>query len=239
MKLKKTLLSKPFQSWSYSWASGVLLLFLIASSFLWRQNRAGDLLTASREQVFSRHEYYRLFTTIGMHADLKHFLGNSIFFFIFGFLLNSYFGLLWFPVLSILFGALVNAITLAFYPPEVTLLGASGVVYFMAGAWATLYFFIERKSHWMKRIMAAVGVSLILFFPETYEPQVSYLAHGIGFAVGIVVAIAYFSIRRTQIRREEYWEIDWMEMILNEDAKTHARFPSSVEHVNFFDTEGE
>lgn len=239
MKLVKTLLSKPFNPWSYPISAGVLLVFLLTSTFLWTQSTSAPLLTATREQVFGRHEYYRLFTTIGMHADLRHFLGNAIFFFIFGFLLHSYFGIFWFPVLSLVFGALINAITLALYPPEVTLLGASGVVYFMAGAWATLFFLIERKSHWMKRAVAAVGVSLILFFPTSYEPEVSYAAHGIGFAVGIIVALFYFNLRQEKIRAHEYWEIDWSEYFLNVQAKAQAGLPARTDHVDFFDAEGE
>jgi len=239
MKLKRTLLSQPFRPWSYPLALGVLLLFLICSSFLWAQNKYAGFLTASREQVFEKHEYYRLFSTIAMHADIKHFLGNAIFFWIFGFLLYSYFGILWFPLLSLLIGGLINALTLALYPPGVTLLGASGVVYFMAGAWATLFFLIERKSHWMKRALASVGVSLILFFPTTYEPEVSYLAHALGFGVGIAVAFLYFKLRQDQIRKQEYWEMDWMELILNKDAKTETGLNASAENISFLDSEGE
>jgi rhomboid protease GluP len=214
MKLRKTLLSKPFNAWSYPWVAGTLLIFLISSSLLWGQKPISGYLTASREQVFQHHEYYRLFTTIAMHADIRHFMGNAIFFWIFGFLLHSYFGKVWFPTLAILFGAVANAVTLALYPPHTTLLGASGVVYFMAGAWATLFFLIERKTHWMKRMLAAVGVSLVLFFPSAYEPEVSYLAHAVGFGFGMIVAYVFFKINRDQIRKEEYWEQDWMALVM-------------------------
>ena len=221
MKLKRTLLSKAFNPWSYPWVAGTLLVFLMASATLWGQKPIAAHLTASREQIFSQHEYYRLFTAIAMHADIRHFLGNAIFFWIFGFLLHSYYGKLWFPFLSLFFGAIINALTLALYPPEVTLLGASGVVYFMAGAWATLFFFVERKSHWMKRLIAAVGVSLVLFFPTSYEPEVSYLCHAIGFAVGILVAAIYFRVKKNQIRREEYWEQDWMALVMELEPEAH------------------
>jgi rhomboid protease GluP len=239
MKLRKTLLSKPFRPWSYPVVSVLLLIFLGCSSLLWGHHEFASRLTASREEIFQQHEYYRLFTTLAMHANLGHFLGNAIFFGIFGFLLNSYFGFLWFPVLSIFFGAIINAFTLALYPPNTVLLGASGVVYFMAGAWATLFILVERKSHWLKRVMAAMAVSLILFFPTSYEPEVSYLAHGIGFAIGIAVAFIYFQFARTRIRREELWERDWVEYLglLDIQSETKAGLPTGVDHVDFFDTD--
>ena len=204
MKLKKTLLSRPFRPWSYPLVSAVLLGFLFLSSFYWQGS--GSFLTASREEVFSGHQYWKLITTIGVHADVRHYFSNAIFFFIFGFLLNSYFGALWFPVLSLGVGAFVNYLTLALYPPHSVLLGASGVVYLMAGAWATLFVFIERKAHPLKRVMAAIGVSTMLFFPTRYEPEISYLAHGLGFLAGIMTALTYFFFAKDKIRAAEVWE---------------------------------
>ena len=43
-----------------------------------------DFLSASREQIFSQHQYWRLFTTVAVHEDLVHFGSNALFFFIFG-----------------------------------------------------------------------------------------------------------------------------------------------------------
>lgn len=91
----------------------------------------------------------------------------------------------------------------------------------------------------MKRALASVGVSLILFFPTTYEPEVSYLAHALGFGVGIAVAFLYFKLRQDQIRKQEYWEMDWMELILNKDAKTETGLNASAENISFLDSEGE
>ncbi len=206
MKLQKTLLSKPFNPWSYPVVSFVLLIFLILSCLYWQGD--AEFLTASREQIFDSHQFWKLFTTIGVHADVRHFLGNSIFFFIFGFLLHSYFGALWFPVLSLFFGAIVNYFTLALYPAHAVLLGASGVVYLMAGAWATLFFFIERKAHPLKRLVAAAGVSLMLFFPTEYEPRISYLAHAFGFGFGMLIATIYFYVAKSKIRAQEEWLLE-------------------------------
>lgn len=205
MKLIKTLLSRAPNPWSYPLAATVLLSFLLVSLAHWTGQTFATFFTASRDQVFSHHEYWRVFTTSLVHSDIKHFLSNAIFFGIFGFFLHSYFGFFVFPVMSLLLGGVINALTLMSYPEHATLMGASGVVYFMTATWATLYVFIERRSHILKRIVAVLGVSLSLFFPTAYEPQVSYLAHALGFALGVLFGAIYFFFNRRKIREAEVW----------------------------------
>lgn len=205
LKLEKTLLTPEPNPWSYSVSGLILVISLVLSLLTWSGGQYASAFSASRDQIFVGHEYWRLFTTIGVHGDLKHYLSNAFFFWIFGFLLNSYFGFFVFPVLSLIAGALVNYLTLASYPAGAVLVGASGVVYFMAAFWATLYFCIERGTHPLKRIMAVIGVSLILFFPNTFEAQVSYAAHAWGFGVGVVLGFAWFELRKTALRAHEVW----------------------------------
>jgi rhomboid protease GluP len=204
-KLEKTLLTATPNPWSYSVSGIVMLASLLISLWYWRTDPGSEFLTAGRHQVFQLHEYWRLFTTTLVHADLKHFLSNAIFFWVFGYLLNGYFGAWVFPVLSLLMGGVINALTLAFYPDHAVLLGASGVVYFMAAFWATLFYQVERGEKHIKRMMSVLGVSLILFFPSTFEPQVSYLAHAWGFAMGIISGLLYFQLNRKKIQSHEQW----------------------------------
>lgn len=187
-----------------------------------------SLYTAGREQVFSGHEYWRLFTSVTIHADIRHYLANAIFFFIFGFLLNSYFGFFVFPVLSIALGGLVNYLTLYSYPEHSILIGASGVVYFMAGLWATLFFFIERKDRTLKRLGMTICVSAMLFFPTSYEAHVSYLAHAWGFLLGIAVGILYFYMNKTKLRSAEVWKVPEP----NEDPQLFADFDRLPESMD-------
>lgn len=206
MKLIKTHLSRPLNVWSKPIVSFVLLLMFGLSTLLWRSSPLTQNLIAEHDFVFKEHHYFTLFSSLFLHADLKHFLSNSIFFFIFGFFLHSYFGFLVFPVLSFFAGILINALTLSHYEPHQSLIGASGMVYFMAAFWATLYAFIERKQPFIKRGMAVLGVSLMLFFPGTYEPDTSYLAHGYGFLLGLISGTVYFILHLKKIRASEVWE---------------------------------
>jgi rhomboid protease GluP len=206
MKLVRTFLSSEPRASGVFWATSVLILMFILTGCGWTSIFQSDLLTASREEIFQSHEYWRLFTTTAMHADAVHFFSNALFFWIFAYFLNGYFGAWIFPTLCIFAGALINFATLYFYTPESILLGASGVVYFMAAFWITLFFLIERGRSIAKRLLISTGVSLALFFPSTFEPHVSYLAHAFGFGFGITAGAIYFLLRRDPLRRAEVWK---------------------------------
>jgi rhomboid protease GluP len=155
--------------------------------------------------VFEKKEYWRLITSSLLHSDLTHLAHNSFFMIGLSFLLHTYFGLWVFPFLIVIVGALINLITLSFYPPSVHLVGISGVIYFMASFWLTLFILIERRKKMKSRLIYASGISLIFFFPQVFSPQTSYLAHGIGFLLGIPIGVLYFLINLKKIRAGEKW----------------------------------
>ena len=199
LQLTKTLLSKKLSPQSklvglFSYL--VLLLIFILDN----QN-----LSANGYLVFEKGEYWKAFTTTLMHADFVHLGHNTIFFLAFSVLLNSYFGFWIFPVLSFVVGGLINLIALKIYDPQIYLVGISGVIYFMAAFWMTMFVGLERQMSLYRRIMITTGVSLILFFPEVFVKNVSYLAHGLGFGMGIILGIIYFKLMREKLRSNELW----------------------------------
>jgi rhomboid protease GluP len=167
----------------------------------------GDLMPGNPDQVFTKHEYWRLWTALLAHADTRHLFSNGLFFFIFGYLLNGYYGLWIFPIGALMAGALVNAIALATYRPEVLLLGSSGAVCWMGAVWLTLYFFIHRlRSPWRRGLLVS-GISLMLFAPaEAFDPSVSYRAHLIGFGLGVLMGLLIFMFGKARFRAAEYYE---------------------------------
>ena len=86
-----------------------------------------------------------------------HFLSNAIPLALFSSLLYGYFGPSIFPGLMIVLGCFIHLITLLTYPSEVTLVGASGVVYCMAGFWLMLYVLIERRFSIGKRLLEVLA----------------------------------------------------------------------------------
>ena len=194
--------------------SGIVALvslgfLLLVSSLYWSDALGlGDQLPASGETVFQQQEYWRLWTSIGAHGDLSHFLSNSIAFALLAFLLFGYYGSIAYPVGALGLGAVVTAVALHTYPPSVSLVGASGVVYLMAAFWLTLYLLVERRFSVPKRLVRAVGFGLILLAPTAVEPTVSYRSHGLGFLVGALFAIAFFAKQKRKLRSAETvrWE---------------------------------
>lgn len=199
IKLHKTFLSKRPSKESFVIAFLGLLTLLLFFTF----NQ--QMFSANGYQVFQKKEYWRAFTTTLLHADLEHLAHNAFFFTGLAALLYNYFGFWIFPVVSLIAGGFINIICLYFYPPQVTLVGISGVIYFMASFWLVLYLLIEKRQTVKTRILHAVAVSLIFLFPEAFHPQTSYLAHGIGFLVGLPVGLAYYFWNRKFIRSKEEW----------------------------------
>lgn len=113
-----------------------------------------------------------------------------------------------FPVMSLVMGGVINLLALSTYPKEVTLVGISGVIYFMASFWMTSYVMIERKMKFGRRLIIATGISLALFCPDLMhlEEKVSYLSHGLGFILGIPSALLWFWWNKEMVRSEEVWK---------------------------------
>ena len=206
MKLVKTLLSKkPGPSSVFVGVISFMLLVLIYQLNL-NELIPSSSLSASGKQVFQDHEYWRAFTTTFVHADYNHLMMNSAFFSLLAMLLHAYYGSLIFPFVSIIMGGIINLIVLKYYPQHITLVGISGAVYFMAAFWLTLYIFTERRLTLLRRVMNSTALSLIFFFPQVIEPQVSYSAHAVGFALGVPGAVSYFAWMKHCIRSHEVWE---------------------------------
>jgi len=203
----ETLLSRRPRSGSLPVAVLSVMLMLFLSLLQWRSGPDFSIgFGAISERIFRQGEYWRLLTSIGVHADLGHFAVNGILFLLFSYLLYGYFGFWVYPTLTLLLAALANYLSLMTYPPNTILVGASGVVYLMAGFWLTLYALIERKLPLHKRILRLTGVGLIVLFPSFLEVHVSYRTHAIGCALGISLAVAYFLLFKETIRSAEVVE---------------------------------
>lgn len=200
----ETLLSRKPERGSLEVAAAGVLVLLGGSLVYWT-NAAGlaRFLPASREAIFGRSEYWRLITSILAHADLEHFAANALVFGVLAFLLYGYYGAFVFPFLSFATGALTSALSLATYEPATNLVGASGVVYWMGGFWLTLYLLVERRLPPGKRMVRAMGFSVLVFLPTVFEREVSYRTHAIGFGLGVAFGLAYFAARKPALRAAE------------------------------------
>ena len=193
---------------SYWMASSSLIALLVSSFVYWRADFGlSHLFAAVPIKVFQQHEYWRLWSALFVHADIGHLLSNSFLFSIFSYFLFGYFGSFVFPFMALIFGGLVNYIVLKTLPPTVELVGISGVVYWMGAVWLTLYFLLETREAVPRRLVKTIGIAAVLFIPETYHQNISYLSHFIGFVSGVVFALFYYWYKRTQFQKHEVIEL--------------------------------
>ncbi len=168
----------------------ILFMLFYTASVIHSGYPVGEKLWASGEAVYNNGEYWRIITSVFTHGDIYHLLSNALIFIIFGWILRAYFGFFVFPVLSLAIGAACTLLTIAVYEPETRLIGASGMNYGMAALWLVLYLRFDIDNRLARKILRAFGFTLAVLFPSTYNPQVSYLAHAIGFGLGLAAGIA-------------------------------------------------
>lgn len=189
--------------------AAIASLFIAFITILEWNNNFGlsGYMETSRQLVYGKGEIWRLWTAAVIHSDLRHLLSNLFMFFILGWFLFGYFGALIFPLSAFVAGGVLNALILLTYDPYVTLIGASGIVFYLGGVWLVLYFFIQRQKTLFQRILRSGGVGLALFMPsEAFDPSISYRTHFLGLFVGALVGTLYFAINKNKFRAAEVRE---------------------------------
>ena len=180
-----------FQIWpqagSALWASGMLLMMTIISILYWQKRIDWS---ASQAAIVDHGEWWRLVSALFVHGDLSHLLNNSWTFHLIGWVLRAYFRWTAFPLLALVLGVVSNGVTVAFYEPQMRVIGASGMIYGMVALWLTLYVYFDRQSPFTHRVIRTVGFAVMILFPQTYDAKTSYLAHGAGFIAGIGIGLA-------------------------------------------------
>lgn len=186
-----------------AWTLGLAAAF--SAIYWWGPPEWARALPASGETVFGRAEVWRLFTSMAAHADALHLLSNSVLLTLLVYFAYGAFGSSLYPGGALPVGALALAVTLEGYPPNIRVVGASGMVYLLAGACLTLYVLVERRLSVVKRLVRVVGFSLLVLVPTSVRPEVSYRAHAVGFFFGVCLGLVWFLSRRDAIRAAERW----------------------------------
>lgn len=209
VRVRETLLSRKPREWSFEMAALAVAVIQGVSLLAWRHSEAlMPALAATPEGVLQHREYWRLLTAVAVHADVMHAVSNAVFLALFAYLLFGYFGVWVFPALSLAMACLINYLSLLTYPPGVSLVGASGMIYWMAAFWLTIYLLVERSVSAGTRWLRAVCLGALVLLPSTFDANISYRTHAIGFALGIVSALVYFQRRRQSIRAAEVVELE-------------------------------
>lgn len=221
----------PPRRWHLSFAL-LALVWGVSGLYLYDYFGLRSELAVSGEAVFAQGEWWRLFSAQLVHADLAHLMSNTLFFLLFSVLLTNTYSRFFFPLSALAMGAAINLLCVSALPQEVSLVGISGVVHWMGAAWFTLYLLIDRREPLKRRIAVILFLTLMLFLPESYRPEVSYAAHLWGYALGALAGVVYYFLRRAEFHAaEEYEEVsdevsfdDWM---VEDDRRPESNDPSS------------
>ncbi len=134
--------------------------------------------------VFIQKEYFRLFTSIFLHADISHLLFNSFSLYLFGNKVEKYFGKLIFLVIYIISGIISSLISVLF--TQSVSVGASGAIYGLLGSLIALIHQtgkdVEGFSLYLVVSIAIIGISLGFL-----NPLIDNYAHIAGVVSGYII----------------------------------------------------
>src|SRR5213083_3201711 len=181
----------------------LMLACVLASLYAWQQ----DPNWTDQNLVFSLNNFYAgriwtLVTALFVHAGWEHLLGNLPFLFVFGNTLEKMIGrnnhLLVFFLGG--FTSFLLPPVIGIYDPDTLMLGASAAIFTLA---AIVMLMSPLKFSWL--FLAPQGLVAIIYFvlnaiivtdpsilgQGLFDPSVAYIAHVIGFTVGIPFGIAW------------------------------------------------
>lgn len=145
--------------------------------------------------VAEKREYYRLFTSIFLHFDIRHLLNNMLVLFVLGERLESYLGHVRYLVFYILCGIGANLISLQFYLKSGDLFimsaGASGAIFGVIGGliWVVYQNRGSAGDISSRQLVLMAALSLYLGFSST---GVNNAAHVGGLVTGLILGIPFY-----------------------------------------------
>jgi rhomboid protease GluP len=138
--------------------------------------------------------YYQLFTSMFIHADIAHIVGNMLFLLIFGLRSEEMFSLPEYLSIYFLGGLTGNLLSLLLLPLETISVGASGAIFSLFGA-AIIY---ARRSFRQSIIGALIYAFFLLFLSSA--PGVNNFAHIGGLVAGLIIGYVLATRRKPETR---------------------------------------
>ena len=191
----------------------VTLLFVImnvAAFFFSREDEALVMRYGALEtlKVIEGHEYYRLVTSMFLHADTGHLIRNMVVLFCLGTAVESYIGHARWFILYILSGVVGNIVSLLmeWSTDEVRLsIGASGAVFGAMGATLVIAFsnrrLLRNRSSLGIRVLFMIAFSV---YAGLVSDGVNNAAHIGGLIGGLWLAVIFTSRKLDGINKEEW-----------------------------------
>ncbi len=172
----------------------LIVVCILLSLYAWTLDPA----SVERNLVFSLKNLesgrvWTLLTAIFVHASPIHLLGNMIFLYVFGNTLESVLNNRRMLIVFFTGGLLSFPLSLPFFPPDSTFVGASAAIFTL-----TAVVMLLKPLRWSWLLLMPVGLVAILYFLYNalavylhLQSDVAYISHIIGFALGIPFGIAW------------------------------------------------
>ncbi len=180
-----------------------LLILGCTLASLWAWTQVTDPVAAEQNLVFSYNNLaagrvWTLITALFVHASVPHLFGNMLFLFVFGNTLEKMIGRNNHLLVFFVGGFTAFLLSLPFFTPDTGMLGASAAIFTVA---ACVMLMKPLKFSWI--FLMPQGLVAIIYFiynvaivynPSLipgYDASVAYIAHIIGFTVGIPFGITW------------------------------------------------
>jgi membrane associated rhomboid family serine protease len=182
---------------SQRWWSLALWMSAVMAAFLW-QHRHPELaswLVSSSTGLVEKHQWWRPFTALFLHADLGHLMGNLLTAVFFTPFVGRHFGAWRGWAWILLSGALGNALNAYLsYPQSFSSLGASTAIFsalglLTASGIADLWRLSPRPSLTRLSTPLLAGIALLGLLGNSPDPLTDVSGHVCGFLMGLAVGL--------------------------------------------------
>ncbi len=172
----------------------LILICILVTIYSWTL----DPTNVERYLVFSlknlqEGRVWTLVTAIFVHAGVIHLLGNMIFLYVFGNTLESVRDSKSMLIAFFLGGVLSFPLSLPFFPPAATFVGASAAIFTL-----TAVVMLLKPLRWSWLLLMPVGLVAVLYFLYNglavyyhLQGDVAYVSHIIGFSLGLPLGVAW------------------------------------------------
>lgn len=143
-------------------------------------------------------EYWRLFTSMFLHADIFHILSNMIALLLFGAAVENTYSKLEYLLIYFISGLIGNLFSLLLLPLNTISLGASGAIFGLIGA-AFILYAVEGE-----RTLIFLGLFYLAYFIiSSFAPGINLWAHLFGLLGGI--CFGYIFTRKKKKKTKDYY----------------------------------
>ena len=149
--------------------------------------------------LIAQGEWWRVVTSMFLHAGFMHLLFNMFSLFLFGPELEKIAGKVRFLVVYFVAGIFCGAMTYATQDAMYASVGASCAIFGIIGAFGALVYYTRNSSPQLRQIiLPIIVVSIIMTFLQS---NINIAAHLGGLGAGFVLGLMYFNPKNIKLRR--------------------------------------